>query len=145
MNAASQQKQEMLQLQDFYLDKELQWGASQVYGVLEGVIWSACLFLLIYWPLQYKACRKDQSSVYSCRRLGCGFWETSQHGTVTLVILNGLPGAVTGQCEPKPVCRLSPPRRLQWLKMAGQLNLQPQALFRVSCQVPFSADSWCFI
>lgn len=33
-----------------------------------------------------------------------------QRGTVTLVILNGWLGVVTGQCEPKPVCHLSPPR-----------------------------------
>lgn len=36
-----------------------------------------------------------------------------QHGTVTLVILNGWLGAVTGHCEPELVCRLSPPGRLQ--------------------------------
>lgn len=77
-------------------------------------------------------------TVYSCRRSGCGFFgETYQHATVTLVILNGWLGAATGQCEPKLVCRLSPPRPSTVIKNGRAVKPSTTSALQgiVSCSV----------
>lgn len=98
-NTASWQKGEILQLWEFYLDKELQYRTAGLRRT-SGLIWSACLFCILT-DLYSKAPAEPTEVRYSCRRSGWFFWETHEHGTVTLVILIGWLGALTGQCEPK--------------------------------------------
>lgn len=75
-----------------------------------------------------------------CRRSGCGFsgdmarWHLSSW----LVGCERWRGRGGGDVSPSwSVACLHSRARLRWLKMAAQLNPQPQALFGVSCHVRF--------
>ena len=77
-----------------------------------------------------------------CRRSGCGFsgdmvrWHLSSW----LVGCERWRRRGGGGCDVSPswsVACLHSRARLRWLKMAAQLNPQPQALFGVSCHVRF--------